>query len=45
MHDGRARSIEEAISQHGGEAIHSRTQYDMLSEAEKDALLTFLNSL
>ena len=45
LHDGRARSIEEAILLHGGEAMNSRTQYETISQTEKDALLTFLNSL
>ncbi len=45
MHDGRARSIEEAILLHGGEAAGSRTKYQQLSESEKNALIKFLNSL
>lgn len=45
MHDGRARSIEEAILLHGGEAEHSRDQYKTLSREKKEQLLTFLNSL
>jgi CxxC motif-containing protein (DUF1111 family) len=45
MHDGRARSIEEAILMHGGEATNSRTQYQNLSQADKEALLRFLESL
>lgn len=45
MHDGRARSIEEAILLHGGEAAASRTKYQQLSESEKNALIKFLNSL
>ncbi len=45
MHDGRARSLEEAILLHGGEAAGSRTKYQQLSESEKNALIKFLNSL
>lgn len=45
MHDGRARSIEEAILLHGGEASNSKSQYQNLSQTEKNDLIEFLNSL
>jgi CxxC motif-containing protein (DUF1111 family) len=45
MHDGRARSINEAILLHGGEAENSKTQYLNLSENEKQKLVKFLESL
>jgi CxxC motif-containing protein (DUF1111 family) len=45
MHDGRAKSIEEAILLHGGEANNSRTQYQNLSQSDKEALIKFLKSL
>ena len=45
MHDGRARSIEEAILMHGGEAAESRTKYETLNLDEQKALLRFLESL
>jgi CxxC motif-containing protein (DUF1111 family) len=45
LHDGRARSIEEAILLHGGEGAQSRTEYLNLSNSEKEALLKFLESL
>ena len=45
MHDGRARSIEQAISMHGGEATGSRTAFNSLSQADKNAVLKFLKSL
>jgi CxxC motif-containing protein (DUF1111 family) len=45
LHDGRARSIDEAIRWHGGEALTSRQAYEALDAAEKAALLRFLNSL
>ena len=45
MHDGRAHSIEEAIAMHGGEATNSKTAYNNLSQADKNAVLKFLKSL
>ncbi len=45
LHDGRARSIEEAILLHGGEAQQSKTKYNQLSETEKQQLIKFLESL
>jgi len=45
LHDGRAKSIEEAIQLHGGEATGSRNRFMDLSAAEKNAMLKFLQSL
>lgn len=45
LHDGRARSIEEAIEYHGGEAAASRQNYRQLDKSEKLAIITFLKSL
>ena len=46
LHDGRARTLEEAILWHGGEAEASRDQFrDELSASEREALLSFLRSL
>lgn len=45
LHDGRARSVAEAIDYHGGEAEASKNRFQQLSEAEKQAILEFLNSL
>lgn len=45
LHDGRARSIEEAIEMHGGEAEKSVANYGKLSVSEKKALIKFLESL
>ncbi|MBW3523243.1 CxxC motif-containing protein, DUF1111 family [Chryseobacterium taichungense] len=45
MHDGRAKSIEEAIQLHGGEAATSRTNYTQLPVQEKEAIIKFLKSL
>jgi len=45
LHDGRARSIEEAILWHGGEAERSKQQFMQLSKDDRTALLKFLSSL
>ena len=45
LHDGRARSIEEAILWHGGEAENSNSLYKALSDLDKAAVLSFLRSL
>jgi CxxC motif-containing protein (DUF1111 family) len=45
LHDGRARSIEEAILWHGGEGQASKEGYAALPAADKSALLQFLESL
>ncbi len=45
LHDGRARSIEEAILWHGGEGQASRTAYQALSASQKQDVLSFLGSL
>lgn len=45
MHDGRAKSIEQAILLHGGEALKSRQKYSTLTASEKQQLITFLESL
>jgi CxxC motif-containing protein (DUF1111 family) len=45
LHDGRARSIEEAIQLHGGEAQQVRNNYNQLSSADKAKLIKFLESL
>lgn len=45
LHDGRARTIEEAILWHGGEAEQSKTQFMAMKKRDRDALLKFLNSL
>lgn len=45
LHDGRAKSIEEAIQMHGGEAQDIITQYQDLSQTDKNALIKFLKSL
>lgn len=45
LHDGRARSIEEAILWHGGEAKRSKDAFVQLSGFDREALLKFLKSL
>ena len=45
MHDGRAKSIEEAIQFHGGEASNSKNGFNQLTAADKEAIITFLQSL
>jgi CxxC motif-containing protein (DUF1111 family) len=44
LHDGRARSIEEAILLHGGEAQASRDAFAALSPADRAAVLDFVGS-
>ncbi|MEO0312618.1 MAG: hypothetical protein RIQ89_2275 [Bacteroidota bacterium] len=45
LHDGRARSIEQAIEMHGGEATNSKVSYQNLSPNERTMLIKFLKSL
>ena len=45
LHDGRARSIEEAILWHGGEAEASRRAFTELDADDRAAVLAFLESL
>lgn len=45
LHDGRARNLEEAVLWHGGEAENSRNQFKSLSQSDREALISFLNSL
>ena len=45
LHDGRARSLEEAILWHDGEASGSRDKFMGLSLEERNALIKFLGSL
>ena len=45
LHDGRAKSIEEAIQFHGGEAQQSKERFQQLSGLDKNNLIKFLKSL
>ena len=44
LHDGRARSVEEAILMHGGEAQAARDAFAALSASDRAALLDFVES-
>jgi CxxC motif-containing protein (DUF1111 family) len=44
LHDGRARSVEEAILLHGGEGQAARDAFAALSDAQRAALLDFVES-
>ena len=45
LHDGRARTLEEAILWHGGEAEQSREKFVQLTTTERNSLISFLKSL
>jgi CxxC motif-containing protein (DUF1111 family) len=45
LHDGRARTLQEAVLWHAGEAGPARKRYASLSKRSREALLTFLRSL
>ncbi|TAL60244.1 MAG: c-type cytochrome [Bacteroidetes bacterium] len=45
LHDGRAKTVEQAISYHGGEASTANTAFQALSESDKQKLIAFLKSL
>lgn len=45
LHDGRARSILEAVLWHGGEAQAARDRIVNLPKADRDAIIHFLESL
>jgi len=45
LHDGRARSLEEAILWHGGEAEVTKRRFVALSRSERNELLAFLSWL
>lgn len=45
LHDGRARSLEEAILWHGGEGAAAKEAFRNMSAADRLALVTFLKSL
>ncbi len=44
LHDGRARSVEEAILLHGGEAAGARAAYEALDATARAALLDYVES-
>ncbi|MBX2865493.1 MAG: thiol oxidoreductase [Leptolyngbyaceae cyanobacterium MAG.088] len=45
LHDGRARTFEEAILWHGGEADASKVAFETMSTEDREALVRFLQSL
>lgn len=45
LHDGRAKSIEDAITLHGGEAQQSKAAFQQLNQTDKARLIKFLESL
>lgn len=45
LHDGRARSVQEAILWHDGEAAHARDNFLTLSASDRAELVAFLESL
>jgi CxxC motif-containing protein (DUF1111 family) len=45
LHDGSAKTVQEAIERHGGEAQRSADRFRRLSDADKRTLLHFLGSI
>jgi len=45
LHDGRAKTVSEAILQHAGQGTRSRNRFRLLSERDRMRLMAFLNSL
>jgi CxxC motif-containing protein (DUF1111 family) len=45
LHDGRARTIEAAITAHDGQGSGSRNRFNALDAADRNRLLSFLRSL
>lgn len=45
LHDGRARTLEEAILWHGGEAAAAREHFRSAAHSDRDALIAFLQTL
>ncbi len=45
LHDGRAKTFDQVITFHGGEAASRRTAFNALSQGEKDQIFKFLESL
>lgn len=45
LHDGRARTVEEAVLWHGGEALAAREKFTALKPKQRRALIEFVESL
>jgi len=45
MHDGRARTVEEAIALHGGEGASARAHFNALSAADRQRMIDYVTGL
>jgi CxxC motif-containing protein (DUF1111 family) len=45
LHDGRARSVDEAVLWHGGEARAARDAFAQMTAVERRAVVAFVKSL
>jgi len=45
LHDGRARSVVEAVLWHGGEAKKARDQFATMKKEDREALVSFVHAL
>jgi CxxC motif-containing protein (DUF1111 family) len=45
LHDGRARTIAEAILWHGGEAQKAKETFEKLPASDREALVQFVRAL
>jgi CxxC motif-containing protein (DUF1111 family) len=45
LHDGRAKTIQDAILAHDGQGLAARNQFADLNKRERDSLLAFINTL
>ena len=45
LHDGSAKTVQEAIERHDGEAGRSQVKFKGLGERDKKALLKFLETI
>jgi CxxC motif-containing protein (DUF1111 family) len=45
LHDGRSVTLDDAILQHGGEAVGARNRYAALKAGQKSALIAYLSTL
>jgi CxxC motif-containing protein (DUF1111 family) len=45
LHDGRARSVAEAVGWHGGEGAHARAAFQALSDTDRKALIAYVEKL
>jgi CxxC motif-containing protein (DUF1111 family) len=44
LHDGRARTVEEAILWHGGQGAASRARFEQMSADDRSSLIEFVKS-